>query len=210
MTEQTARELFDRLAIELALPTDWRLKFDNAARRFGQCRYSDQVISLSRKLVALNNEQTVSATIRHEIAHALVGPFHGHDEVWRRMAIQCGDDGHRCYDAGIETPPAPWTATCATCGKVYKRHRAQKSGRFSACSVCCRGRCRGRFSMTYVLNFEMTQPITQHVSDNPQVIEVLRLRATGLGYAAIDATFGIFGKKGWWSWKIVKTFQSEK
>lgn len=202
MTESSARELYDRLAAELGMPADWRLEFDSSKRRFGRCSYGPRVISLSRALVALNDEKTVGATIRHEIAHALVGPGHGHDQTWYLMALRCGDDGKRCYsDDTVETPPAPWQATCKKCGAVAKKHRVPKPGRQVSC-----GRCSKRFDPGNLLAFAPTAAfVTRPASTDAAVLEVLRLRATGMGYVAIDARFGIpANKKGWWSWKIVK------
>lgn len=204
MTESSARDLFNTLAAELKLPVGWVLQFDSSKRRFGCCNYTYKVISLSRALVALNDEKQVGATIRHEIAHALVGPGHGHNEVWRRMAIACGDDGRRCYDASVETPPASWEATCQRCGTIVKRHRAPRPGRQLSC-----GKCSSRFDASNVLAFQSTAlAVERPASTDITVQQVLALRATGLGYIAIDARFGIpASKKGWWSWKIVRENQ---
>lgn len=206
MTQPEARELFDKLALELNLPKGWYLVFDNAKRRFGQCRYSRRQISLSAPIVALNDAKHVEATIRHEIAHALVGPGHGHDEVWRAMAIKCGDDGERCYDPNVETPPAAWSAKCSRCGLEYKRHRALKPGRMLWCGKCPRN-FKPELALSFAPNPAVISEAPKMTTTDPQVLEVLRLRSTGMGYVAIDAKFGVFGKKGWWSWKIVKTFK---
>lgn len=46
---------------------------------------------------------------------------------------------------------------------------------------------------------------------SPETVrKVLALRAGGMGYVAIDREFGIEGKKGWWSWKIVKVASAMK
>jgi SWI/SNF-related matrix-associated actin-dependent regulator 1 of chromatin subfamily A len=39
-------------------------------------------------------EQQFKDTILHEIAHAIVGPHHGHDEVWRGKAVEIGCTGN--------------------------------------------------------------------------------------------------------------------
>jgi SprT-like family len=77
----------------------WYFEFDNAKRRFGICRYNRRTIGLSRNLVLLSNKEQVKDTILHEIAHALVGPGYGHSWVWKRMALEIGCDGNRCYDS---------------------------------------------------------------------------------------------------------------
>ena len=64
----------------------WRVRLDHARRRAGQCDYTNRQISLSRYYVRHAEEAHIRDTILHEIAHALVGPFHGHDAVWRRKA----------------------------------------------------------------------------------------------------------------------------
>lgn len=69
---------------------DWRVVADHAKTRAGACRFRTKTISLSRPLTALHDEELVRDTILHEIAHALVGPTHGHDRVWRATARQIG------------------------------------------------------------------------------------------------------------------------
>ncbi len=152
MTERDARELFHRLAKELALPTIWHFKFDRAKMRFGCCDWQRRTITLSLPMVLLNKEKDVAATIRHEIAHALVGPNHGHDRVWRAMAIRCGDDGGRCYDETIATPEARYVATCPGCGRICKRNRKVRIGRMVSCKRCSGGSYNPRFQLNYRLN----------------------------------------------------------
>jgi predicted SprT family Zn-dependent metalloprotease len=209
MTTREATELWTAIVAELAaaglaMPAGWRLEFDKASRRFGLCDYGRRAISLSAKLVALNGEAEVGATIRHEIAHALVGPGHHHDWKWRAMAIRCGDDGRRCYDAkDVVTPNAPWEATCPKCGAIVKKHRAPKLGKQQSC-----GKCARRFDPERILVFRSIEVAHRApvVSGTPDITiaRIFELRAQGLGYVAIDKAFGIIGKRGWWSWKIVK------
>lgn len=149
MTLTDARDLYHKLASELGMPKGWRLQFDRAKRRFGQCRYSTKTISLSEPLVRLNNAQEVESVIRHEIAHALVGPGHGHDHVWRRMAIKCGDNGHRCYGAEVSTPEKPWVGTCPRCEIRTERY---KRGRL-ACKACCHAYNKGRFTEEFLFTW---------------------------------------------------------
>ena len=65
---------------------DWTVRLDNARRRAGQCDYRRREISLSRHYVRHADDAHIRDTILHEIAHALVGPHHGHDAAWRRKA----------------------------------------------------------------------------------------------------------------------------
>lgn len=119
----------------------WAFQFDRSVRRFGVCRFGKQTISMSERLVSLNDEARVRNTILHEIAHALVGPGHGHDRVWRLKALSIGCDGRTCIDSRtVALPEAPWVGTCPGCGAQAKRHRLTQKGRQLACARCCRGR----------------------------------------------------------------------
>ena len=65
-------------------------KFDNAKNRFGQCHDGNMTISLSKPLTLVNTEEKVKETILHEIAHAIVGCYHGHNKVWKSQMIKMG------------------------------------------------------------------------------------------------------------------------
>lgn len=98
----------------------WRFRFDNAKRRAGQCSHTYKFISLSLPLTQARSVDNVRNTILHEIAHALVGPGHGHNHVWRRKAREIGCDGNRCFtDTKLD---GQWVAVCVH-GKRFTRHR---------------------------------------------------------------------------------------
>lgn len=130
---------------------DWAFEFDRSVRRFGICRFSRRTIGMSAKLVTLNDEARVRNTILHEIAHALVGPTHNHDIVWRLKAREIGCDGQRCVDSStVVQPEAPWVGTCPGCGTTTTRHRITEKARKMACATCC----RGRWNAAYVFQWE--------------------------------------------------------
>src|SRR5690606_4367091 len=58
----------------------------------------------------------------HEIAHALVGSRHGHDDVWRAKALAIGCSGSRLVAPDAPRAPAPWQGSCPR-GHSYDRHR---------------------------------------------------------------------------------------
>lgn len=82
----------------------WNFRFDSAKRRWGLCDHQAKTISLSRHFVELNGESVVMDTILHEIAHALVGPEHGHNSVWRNQAKAIGCSGTRTKTAQCPPP----------------------------------------------------------------------------------------------------------
>lgn len=111
----------------------WNIGWDNARRRAGLCRYHTRTISLSRPLMALYDADAVREVILHEIAHAVVGPDHHHDAVWRAKAREIGCTGRRAMPADSPRPSAPWVGSCPR-GHEFERFR-RPSGRGS-CSLC--------------------------------------------------------------------------
>ncbi|ASR87788.1 SprT-like protease [Mycobacterium phage Wintermute] len=123
MTQAEARRIATELIRKHGL-TGWTVTFDNARRRAGQCRYTTRTISLSKPLMAQRTYAETMNTITHELAHALVGPDHGHDAVWSRKHRELGGDGKRCFEHFDHT--APWVGTCGH-GKQFARYRQPKN-----------------------------------------------------------------------------------
>ena len=109
----------------------WRIKLDHARRRAGQCDYSTKTISLSRLYVRNADADHIRDTILHEIAHALVGPHHGHDAVWRQKAREIGCTASRCHTLSFSR--AKWRMRCPNGCFAVERHR-RKSGLI--CASC--------------------------------------------------------------------------
>lgn len=148
--EMIAREELGRHGLSAQ---GWRFEFDNAVRRLGQCRFNSRVITVSRKLAKLNEEATIRNTVLHEIAHALVGPNHGHDEVWRTKAVCIGCTGER--STAITTPgfkpvSAPWIGKCPNCGGSFPVYRLTARRRRAACRDCCEKYNGGKFDPKFI------------------------------------------------------------
>lgn len=121
--------------------TDWSFTLNRRKRDMGLCLYDPKVIALSVHFVQLNDEETIRDTLLHEVAHALVGPGHGHDAVWRQKSLEVGAKPERlCYD--VNMPEGRWQATCAGCGMRHHKHRRPKHMVGWYCRHC--GRERGR------------------------------------------------------------------
>lgn len=146
MTLEKAKELAIELMTEHGLiDKGWSFKLDQAKRRYGCCMHSRRVISLSSPLTQIRKDDRVKNTILHEIAHALVGCGHGHDEVWRRKALEIGCNGHRCSnDASIK---GNWVGECPN-GHISYKHRVPK--RKMSCGVCY----PKKFSEKYLITFK--------------------------------------------------------
>lgn len=125
--------------------SEWEFGINNNVRRAGVCHYptasSPGRIELSAHFIEHNSEEEIRDTILHEIAHALVGPRHGHDAVWQAKCREIGAKPIRCYGQDIIMPKGPWRAICPGCETEYDRHRrpAQRMGWY--CRSC--GKDRG-------------------------------------------------------------------
>lgn len=130
----TARKIATN-AMEYHGLSDWHLAWDRAVRRGGVCKYSRRTLSFSIPILTHNDEESFTDTVLHEIAHALVGPGHGHDNVWKRKAREIGANPSRCMDTATVTPEAPWTGVHDGCDITYPRHRVPK-GSARYCPKC--------------------------------------------------------------------------
>jgi predicted SprT family Zn-dependent metalloprotease len=118
----------------------WTFRFNSNVRRAGVCHYPAPTrpgrIELSRHFVERNSDAEVVDTLLHEIAHALVGPRHGHDAAWRAKCREIGARPVRCYGGTVDMPTGKWRAVCPSCSTAYDRHRRPRrlSGWF--CRTC--------------------------------------------------------------------------
>lgn len=133
----------------------WEFSFDNGKTRFGLCDSSIKFITMSKHLVSLNSEEECKKTMLHEIAHALVGPGHGHDDVWARKCREIGIQPLRCYDMpgrSVVKPKPNFYYRCPKCTQRVPRFR--RSRRPIACARCCLMYAGGKFSEEYMLERE--------------------------------------------------------
>ena len=103
----------------------WTFAFNRSKRDMGLCRYGPKVIELSVHFVARNSAAAIRDTLLHEIAHALVGPGHGHDAVWKQACLRVGAKPQR-VSFEVDMPDGRWQARCTSCGVVHHKHRKPK------------------------------------------------------------------------------------
>ena len=109
----------------------WRFAFDYSTRRAGCCNYRDKKITLAIDLAATGKHQEIQDTLLHEIAHALVGKRHNHDDVWKARALAIGCSAERTHKLQFSTPR--WSVTCEN--RCWN-HTAQKRNPKLICKKC--------------------------------------------------------------------------
>lgn len=142
LTAQT--QAIEAMAANGLLKKGWSFRYDNAKRRHGATHHDKKLITLSRELTHLNSVEEVTQTIFHEIAHALVGPRHGHDRVWAAQCVKLGIVPHRLASSDAVRVEPKWVGTCPNGHKTLRMRRMQL-----ACSKCCRKYNGGKYSVHY-------------------------------------------------------------
>lgn len=136
------------------LDMGWKIAFNNAKSTAGICNYSKRTIFLSRFYLKHNDVDKVWDTITHEVAHALVGPGHGHNRVWRTQHIRLGGSGNRTFslEGNVKEEYArssKWTGTCPkNPNHTFSRNRLTQTARNGSCS-----RCSSTFSKELMLKW---------------------------------------------------------
>ena len=69
---------------------DWKIRWNRMTGSAGEASYGNKTITLSAIAVEQWNWATVEELLKHEISHALVGPGHNHDRVWRKKVKELG------------------------------------------------------------------------------------------------------------------------
>jgi predicted SprT family Zn-dependent metalloprotease len=126
----------------------WRLEFRRFGHLLGRCCSRRRIIAISDFYADENTEANVLDTLLHEIAHALVGPSHGHGPIWKAMAKELG-----CLPnskTGIVIRPGRYQATCPTCGSVFHKYRKPRHSLGYYCPSCGKEEGRLAFSVQEV------------------------------------------------------------
>ena len=113
----------------------WTLVLNRRKREMGLCDFDRQTIALSVYFISLNNDEAIQDTLLHEIAHALVGPGHGHDQAWKQTCIAIGARPQRLSFEAV-MPAGSWQAVCGACGMIHHKHRRPKRAVGWYCRFC--------------------------------------------------------------------------
>ena len=110
---------------------DWKITFDHAKRRAGACIYSTKELSFSVHFLRNSSAFDIKDTLLHEISHALVGPYQGHNKIWKQKAISIGCTGKVYHSLNFSTPK--WKKYCPNnCWETYSFRRKRNL----VCRIC--------------------------------------------------------------------------
>jgi len=144
----------------------WAFAWDSASRRAGCVDFRKRKITLSRMITEANPRTHLVDTMLHEIAHALVGPGHGHDKVWKAMARGIGCTGDRCFTKETRRPPGKWVGICPACGCSHARQR------LTGCAVSC-GKCSpNKFNLKFLLKWELASKKFRPAKAKPEPLQL--------------------------------------
>lgn len=130
-------QLGNRLVREYGLAgKGWKFSISNSQLTLGVCKHDVKRIEVSSYYFHTEMEE-IEDTIRHEIAHALAGPTHGHDDVWRSYCIKVGAKPQRLADEHLKTSAKPnYVIKCPSCGWKAYRYRMKRRNFGSTCPNC--------------------------------------------------------------------------
>jgi Superfamily II DNA/RNA helicases, SNF2 family len=146
-----ATQLFLKLKAQCALPQEWSLEYNKSPNKLGACWHQQKKIVLSVYLLNSREKSEVGDTLLHEIAHALVGPGHNHDDTWKETAKSIGCTGMICGQMHIDqvrsvSPAeqtgkkhvAPLTKKCPVCGMTAVEESRATFGKQTWTRLACK------------------------------------------------------------------------
>ena len=136
--EHRAHALIGTHELTSGLAPAWRFTFQTTPNRAGVCLYRTKTIGMSLSYAIRASWHELNDTLLHEIAHAIVGPRHHHDAVWKAKARQIGCSAQRCTT--VRHTVGRWLGHCPTCRRTFTRHRLTAKMRTRAVCTTCRTR----------------------------------------------------------------------
>jgi predicted SprT family Zn-dependent metalloprotease len=146
-----ARKLMDENGLQYA-----SLKEIKTRTALGRCHQSFAgtftEIRLSSLSLPICSDEEILNTITHEMAHAIVGVHHGHDNVWRRKHIELGGNGERTFHSDKKHNEAriqmfKYIGVCPN-GHIHPVQRLPK--RLQSCGTCSR-----KFDSRYLIEYKL-------------------------------------------------------
>jgi len=150
---EVANEVYRLLNEHGLVEKGWTFKLSNTKRIMGQCRYRTKEIRVSGVHIALGEDADIMDTIRHEVAHAITGPGHKHDHVWKLNAIRLGARPKATAKLGYSLPHK-YEIRCGVCETTLQKRHRRKSRKVLArayCKKCGMAASQGQLYLVHVV-----------------------------------------------------------
>ena len=130
----------------------WDFAWSRSIINFGMTRntwrrgvYVSEIL-LSKPLTEVMPSQAVEEIVLHEVAHAIVGPHHQHNALWREKCLEIGGSGDvREGDLQWSALVAPYIYVCQEGGEVVDISTRRLSTVGTLCKTHRAGLDRMRF-----------------------------------------------------------------
>lgn len=124
----------------------WKFAFCHSKQHLGWCKHTRKEIQFSSYFTH-NEREEIEDVILHEIAHALVGPKHGHDYVWQMKCVEIGARPERLNSTSTTSATHNYIIECQKCGQQLKRHRLRPAllERYHCAKIIDGEVCKGKF-----------------------------------------------------------------
>ena len=111
----------------------WTVKVHSRRKALADCSSKLKTIRFSKHFLCIANREQLEGVTLHEIAHALVGPGHGHDTVFKQKCTELGVDS-KYANAKAEGISLPYKYSL-TCTECFTTTKSNVKKRYS-CSNC--------------------------------------------------------------------------
>jgi predicted SprT family Zn-dependent metalloprotease len=113
--------------------SDWKININNKRSILAETWYRTKTIMFSKHFVMVATEDQFVGVTYHEIAHALVGKGHGHDEEFKKLCTEISPNAEYSRSSvNIGVSIRKFLLECPDCG--YKGSTNSKKDRY--CGVC--------------------------------------------------------------------------
>lgn len=105
----------------------WMFAWTRGKRTLGLCKHLDKKICLSKHYVSTASKDHILDTIKHEIAHAIVGPGQNHNAKWKSACNITGANKKPCQANDMDfLIEGKHIAECPICKHEFHFHRRLK------------------------------------------------------------------------------------
>lgn len=112
---------------------DWKVGAHNKRRVLADCNNRAKTIRYSKNFLTIATREDFIGVTLHEIAHALVGPGHGHDNVFKRKVLEISPNAD--YSGANVAKPVSTHKYDLVCPECGTKSRSNVNKRY-ACSKC--------------------------------------------------------------------------